>query len=49
MYSDLPIFFLTAIPGTEVERKTEELGADGFILKPFNLSDFTIIFKYLNK
>jgi len=48
-YSTLLIFFLSAIPRTEVEKKAQELGADGFILKPFNLSDFEIIFKYLKK
>ena len=45
----IPVYFLTAIPSVEVERKVIELGAAGSILKPFNLSDFDIISKYLKK
>ena len=44
---DIPVFFLTAIPNIEVEKKITELGATGAILKPFNLSDFDAIRKYL--
>ncbi len=44
---DIPVFFLTAIPRVEIEEKIHELGATGAILKPFNLSDFGIIQKYL--
>ncbi|MFX0134475.1 MAG: response regulator [Candidatus Hodarchaeota archaeon] len=46
---DVPVFFLTAIPNIEVEKKIEDLGATGAILKPFNLADFDIIKKYLNE
>ena len=45
---DIPVYFLTAIPSVEVEKKIQELGATGAILKPFNLSDFDTIHKYLN-
>ena len=45
---DIPVFFLTAIPSIEVEKKVKELGATGAILKPFNLSDFDKLQKYLN-
>ena len=45
----IPVYFLTAIPSVEVEKKVIELGAAGSILKPFNLSDFDIISKYLKK
>ena len=45
----IPVYFLTAIPNVEVEKKVVELGAAGSILKPFNLSDFDIISKYLKK
>jgi len=47
-YKKIPVFFLTAISGSEVERHLEETKADGYILKPFNFSDFEIIFKILN-
>lgn len=46
---DIPVFFLTAIPSIEVEKKVEDLGANGAILKPFNLADFNVIQKYLNE
>jgi len=43
----LPIFFLTAIPSSEVEKRIKEAGADGYILKPFDFSDFEILYTYL--
>ncbi len=46
-YKDIPLYFLTAIPESEVEKKLEETGADGYILKPFDFSDFEIVFKTL--
>ena len=45
---DVPVFFLTAIPNIEIEKKIQNLGATGAILKPFNLSDFDIVQNYLN-
>ena len=45
---DIPVFFLTAIPSIEVEKKVEDLGVKGTILKPFNLSDFDVIYEYIN-
>ena len=45
-FKSIPLYYLTAIPGTEVEKNIEETGADGYILKPFDLSDFEPI---LNK
>jgi len=47
-YKKIPVFFLTAISGSEVERHLKETKADGYILKPFNFSDFEVIFKILN-
>lgn len=44
---NIPVFILTAIPGSEVEKHMKEIKADGIILKPFDFSDFEIIFKYL--
>ncbi len=37
----------TAVTFFQVKGKIIETGADGFFLKPFKLSDFTILFKYL--
>ena len=48
-WANIPIFFLTAIAGTEVKKNLKETKADGFILKPFNFSDFEIVFDILNK
>ncbi len=45
---EIPVFFLTAIPHVEVEKKIQDLGVTGTILKPFNLSDFDEIQEYLD-
>ncbi|MFX1494461.1 MAG: response regulator [Promethearchaeota archaeon] len=37
----VPVFYLTAIPDEIVRSKIEETGADGYILKPFDLSAIT--------
>ncbi len=47
IYKEIPIYLLTAIPGSEVEKKMGETKADGYILKPFDFSDFAVIFQYL--
>jgi len=44
---NLAVYLLTAIPGSEVEKNLEESQADGYILKPFDFSDFEVIFQYL--
>ncbi|MFX0177168.1 MAG: PleD family two-component system response regulator [Candidatus Hodarchaeota archaeon] len=44
----IPILFLTAIPRADVSAKLEKLGAVGIISKPFNLSDFEILSKYID-
>ncbi|MFX1325689.1 MAG: response regulator, partial [Promethearchaeota archaeon] len=46
-YKTIPVFLLTAIPGSEVEKKMDETRADGYILKPFDFSDFEILFQYI--
>ena len=46
-FKEIPIYYLTAIPGSEVEKNMEETGADGFILKPFDFSDFEVVLKTL--
>ncbi|MEE9377429.1 MAG: response regulator [Candidatus Lokiarchaeia archaeon] len=48
-WGNIPVFFLTAIAGSEVEKNLSETKADGYILKPFNFSDFEVIFDILNK
>jgi len=48
-WANIPVFFLTAISGSEVEKNLDDTKADGYILKPFNFSDFEIIFDILKK
>ena len=48
-FKKIPVYFLTAIAGSEVEKNLTKTGADGYILKPFNFSDFEIIFEILKK
>lgn len=45
----VPVFLLTGFPGFEVENHMEETQADGYILKPFNFSDFDVIFDILKR
>jgi len=49
LYNHIPVYFLTAISGSEVEGRLEETGANGYILKPFNFSDFDFLFDILVK
>jgi CheY-like chemotaxis protein len=44
---NIPVYYVTAIPDAEVAKRTKETGAEGFILKPFDLSEFDVLFKYL--
>jgi len=47
-FKKIPVFFLTAISATEIKNRLSETLADGYILKPFNFSDFNVIFEILN-
>jgi len=47
-FKKIPVFFLTAISASEVKKNLRNSLADGYILKPFNFSDFSIIFEILN-
>ncbi|MFX0073041.1 MAG: response regulator [Candidatus Hermodarchaeota archaeon] len=44
---DIPIFYITAVPESEVRRNFKKTGANGYFLKPFNMSDFNILSEYL--
>ena len=46
---DIPVFYITAIPESEVVERLKETGANGFFLKPFNFSQFEILFDYLKQ
>jgi CheY-like chemotaxis protein len=45
--NEIPIYYLTAIPGHKVEKRMEETKANGIILKPFNLKDLNFLFEFL--
>ena len=47
-FKNVPIFYITAIPESEVNEKLKETGANGFFLKPFNFSDLKILSDYLD-
>ena len=47
-YKTIPVFFLTAISAAEIKKRLNDTLADGYILKPFNFSDFDVIFEILN-
>ncbi len=46
-YKHIPIYYITALPESEVKQKMEETGVDGLFIKPFNLSEFEIIYNHL--
>jgi len=43
----VPVFYITAVPRSEVAGKMGETGADGYFLKHFNFSKFQVLFDYL--
>ena len=47
-YKEIPIYFLTAMSSLEVENFPERIDLDGYILKPFDLTDFEVILEILN-
>lgn len=48
-YEKIPVFFLSIVHYSEVKKNLEETGADGYILKPFNFSDFDVIFDIITE
>jgi two-component system cell cycle response regulator DivK len=46
---NIPVIFLTAFPSSEVEKHLAETEADGYILSPFNFSDFDGILDLLSQ
>ena len=43
----IPLYYITAIPESDVRKKLEVTKAEGLLLKPFNFSEFEDIFNYL--
>ena len=48
-YKNISVFYLTAVPGIEVKKHMKETGADGYILKPFQFSDFDVVLDILRE
>ena len=46
-FKDIPVYYLTAVPGSKVENRMQETKADGYILKPFDLPELEFLFDYL--
>ena len=46
-FNHIPIFYMTAIPESEVIEKLEKTKVEGLLLKPFNFSEFEAVFNYL--
>jgi len=44
---NIPVFYITAVPGFKVEIRMKDTMADGYILKPFDLPDLEFLFNYL--
>ncbi|MBD3255960.1 MAG: response regulator, partial [Candidatus Lokiarchaeota archaeon] len=44
---DVPVFYITAVPESDVAEKMEETGAEDYFLKPFKFDQFDVIFEYL--
>lgn len=43
----IPVFYITAIPESEVRKNLNETKADGFFLKPFKFAKFEVLFDYI--
>jgi len=44
---EIPVYFITAVPESEVYSKIKETKADGYFLKPFNMLEFNNLIKEL--
>lgn len=45
--SSIPVFYTSALPEPNIAEKIQDTKADGYFLKPFDFSEFDILFKYL--
>ena len=45
---DIPVFYTSALPEPNIAEKIQDTKADGYFLKPFNFSEFDILFRYLD-
>lgn len=45
----IPIYFITAVPEVEVQKRYEDAGAKGYILKPFEVKNFNSVIESIKK
>lgn len=43
----IPVFYTSALPETNIAEHIVDTKADGYFLKPFDFSEFEILFRYL--
>ena len=48
LIKEIPVFILTALPSSEVNKTIQGQDVDGIIFKPFNLDDFKVLYRHLN-
>ena len=46
-YENVKLFYMTGIPSSEIENKIQNTGAEGYFLKPFDLTDLNCLFDIL--
>jgi len=46
---NIPVYYISAVSPSVVEKQTIETGANGFFLKPFKMDDFDVIIELIKK
>ncbi len=46
-FENIPIYYITAVPESEVKKNLKNTGAEGYFLKPFDMTQFNVLLKYL--
>jgi len=46
-FKEIRIYYITAVPESEIKKNLKKTGADGYFLKPFDMAQFNILLKYL--
>ncbi|KKL93933.1 hypothetical protein LCGC14_1869760, partial [marine sediment metagenome] len=47
-YKDILVYYFSGVPESEVRIKTIETKADGYLKKPFDVTDFDDLLEYLD-
>ncbi|MFX1337356.1 MAG: response regulator [Promethearchaeota archaeon] len=46
-FKNIPIYYITAVPESEVKENLRNTGADGYFLKPFDMTQFNVLLTFL--